>query len=118
MARTPKVVKKCNRISSSQMVNELAAKPADRARVKRRLVQPQMLTGIGDIRRFRRDQKVELEPMMPEEADVTIIICCLESCDEKIVAPSPTKAPKANPIAPRVKKIGVMIARSPFSTLA
>ena len=34
-ARTPNVVRKCRRISSSQIVNEFAAKPPERARVKK-----------------------------------------------------------------------------------
>jgi hypothetical protein len=45
---TPKVPRKRRRIWSSQIVNEFAAKPAERATVKVIDVQPQMEFGIGD----------------------------------------------------------------------
>ena len=67
-ARKPKVDRKCSNISSSQMVNELAAKPIDSKDVKMTLIHPQMELGSSETSLLLNCQKAETRPRLPHVA--------------------------------------------------
>src|ERR1700685_1745685 len=105
--RRPNVHRKCSRISSSQIVREFEATPADKKMVNVTLTQPQIVCGRGETSLRRMYQNAENIPAPPPMAVQKTKVCSRGK--EGIPNPriAPVKAPKIVPIMPLKRSTGV-----------